>query len=386
VQAFLDARYKQSDVQHSFHTIFGETIDCIDFFAQPGVRALAALGTPITAPLTNVAPPSALVAPSAPGASPVGGGAQTVLFNGQPDDNGNARACSGQTVPMLRITAADIAAVGGLDAFVASRQKTGGAALPPDNAGPPYAHMVQNYTGGGNITANSSYMGIVSPVVLNTPNHSLAQTWTATNASGIGTQSVEIGWNVDPLIYSNNNPTNPHLFTFATNNNYASGCYNNTGSGCLPFLVAMGATLTPGQTLTSGVVGGTQHDLAVATIWQPQIGSTPPCWYLLVGLNEGDDTTLGCYPASDYSGQMRTSASIAQAGAEVYDSTDGSWVVPMGTGSNATDGFGQSAYMFGYEACTGVGSSPFKVTRAPAAAQLRHEVCRGSGCVRCAGA
>ena len=48
-QAFVDARYPRSAVEHSFRTKLGDTIDCIDFFAQPGVRALAAQGTPIPA-------------------------------------------------------------------------------------------------------------------------------------------------------------------------------------------------------------------------------------------------------------------------------------------------------------------------------------------------
>lgn len=354
VQAFLDARYKQSDVQHSFHTIFGETIDCIDFFAQPGARALAAQGTPLTAPLPNVAPPSAMIALRATGASPAG--AQAALFDGQPDENGNARACSGLTVPMLRITAADVATAGGLDAFVGLQQKKNGVSQPPDNAGPAYAHIQRNYTGGGTITAGDSYMGIFSPVVSHIPNHSLAQTWTWTNTSGVGAQTVEIGWSVDPGVYYLNNPTAPHLFIYATNNNYTSGCYNNLGSSCLTFLVPQGAVFTPGQTLTSGVVGGTQQDLGVFTVWQPQIGSTPPCWYVFVALNTGNTYPLGCYPASDFSGQMQTSASIFQAGGEVSDSTNGSWVVPMGIGSSPAAGFGQSAYMYGYEACTGTGS------------------------------
>ncbi len=46
IQAFLDARYTQRDVWHSFEAKSGQMIDCIDFFAQPRVKALAARGTP----------------------------------------------------------------------------------------------------------------------------------------------------------------------------------------------------------------------------------------------------------------------------------------------------------------------------------------------------
>ena len=57
IQAFLDDRYTAADVQHTFRTEFGETIDCIDFFAQPGAKALARRGTPITTIPTPPKPP-----------------------------------------------------------------------------------------------------------------------------------------------------------------------------------------------------------------------------------------------------------------------------------------------------------------------------------------
>jgi hypothetical protein len=47
IAAWLDSRYHKSDVQHSFKTMFGETVDCVDYFAQPGVRALSARGITI---------------------------------------------------------------------------------------------------------------------------------------------------------------------------------------------------------------------------------------------------------------------------------------------------------------------------------------------------
>ena len=47
-KAFIEARYAASDVRSSFKSKLGDTIDCIDFFAQPGVKALARRGSPIT--------------------------------------------------------------------------------------------------------------------------------------------------------------------------------------------------------------------------------------------------------------------------------------------------------------------------------------------------
>jgi len=86
IQTFLNARYATSDVQYSFHTIFGETIDCIDFFSQPGVKQMAAAGRPLTN-VPVVSPPP--VSPHPPKAL------QEVSFNGQLDDEGHSRACPG---------------------------------------------------------------------------------------------------------------------------------------------------------------------------------------------------------------------------------------------------------------------------------------------------
>jgi hypothetical protein len=80
VQAFLDSRYTAADVRHSFTTKFAETIDCIDFYAQPGVKALVARGVPIEK-IPTVSPNAA--------ANP--GPLSDVMFNGDPDESGRPR-------------------------------------------------------------------------------------------------------------------------------------------------------------------------------------------------------------------------------------------------------------------------------------------------------
>jgi len=50
IEAFIaDNYYSDSDIQHTFHTIFGEQIDCIDFYAQHSVRMNLAAGLPVPA-------------------------------------------------------------------------------------------------------------------------------------------------------------------------------------------------------------------------------------------------------------------------------------------------------------------------------------------------
>ena len=116
IQAFLDARYAKNSVWHSFLTVFGETIDCVDFFAQPGVKALAQQGQSIPQ-IPSPPPPPTLPTTALSGPD--------ITFNGQADPNGNSRACPKGSVPILRLTADLILAVGGLDEYTRSQNTKG---------------------------------------------------------------------------------------------------------------------------------------------------------------------------------------------------------------------------------------------------------------------
>jgi hypothetical protein len=198
IQAFLDARYLPSDVKHSFHTAFGETIDCVDFFAQPGIKQLAAAGHPIL----QLPPPANQ--PTAPTSAQL----PVDAFTGTPDDDGSSRACPASTVPMLRITATDIQTAGGLDSYLNSARKSANAAIPamalPVDSSPQYAHVVTDYTGPVPITYAWANLGVFDPNVQADncegacqDDHSLSQTW-LWGGYGQYLQSVEFGWNVDP--------------------------------------------------------------------------------------------------------------------------------------------------------------------------------------------
>ena len=132
VRAFLDSRYTAADVRHSFQTINLETIDCIDFFAYPSVKALAAAGTPLTE-IPKPPPPRRPVRTPA-----TGGHLSSLMFNGDPDDSGSARVCPADTVPIIRVTAEDIEAAGGLDAYQSRAGKMKKAPPPrPGKISPP---------------------------------------------------------------------------------------------------------------------------------------------------------------------------------------------------------------------------------------------------------
>lgn len=338
VRVFLDSRYDAKDRRHSFHTKFGETIDCIDFFAQPGVKELAAQGTPITE-LPAVLPP-----PDVPAEL------KDVLFTGTPDDEGQPRACPSNSVPILRVTRQQIRAAGGLDAFMgAHRQKIaphlldgGRVAPPPAVDWPSYAHVQQYYTGSDPVIAANATVNIQKPNVVASTNdtwwngngsvvhHSIMQVWLQDYRSS-ALQTIEAGTNVAPHLYGDRNV---HFFIYASNDGYATGCYNNLDgkpSTCRPWVGWPGAALTPGMTLSSSTFYGAQAELKI------QI-------YFYRGWNIQN---AGTYPGSDFVGPMSGgSASAFSVGGEVFDETR-SWYVPMGSGAEPHAIYTQAAYWKG---------------------------------------
>ncbi len=123
IQAYLNSRYKASDVWRTFIAATGQTVHCVDWFAQPSVKALAAKGTPITRIPTPPPLPTGLVKASIP----------EWALNGVPDNNGVPRTCAPNGVAMVRVTVAEILAAGGLDAYLAR---------PRGHVGPPALTIV----------------------------------------------------------------------------------------------------------------------------------------------------------------------------------------------------------------------------------------------------
>ncbi len=236
-------------------------------------------------------------------------------------------------MPILRLTPERIQAAGGLTSFfnthrkkAAPRFKKTGAVVPPDLNN--YAHTFQDYTGGRSLISAFATLNIQRPVVIQPGDHSLIQVWT-TAGGGNDFETVEAGSTVDPDL---NGDHNPHFFIWATNNNYGDGCYNNNGDSCLTWISAPGATLTPGMTLGSSTLGGSQAELVVTT----QNGD------LGYGASGWNVQGAGVYPSSDFSA-LASAADSFSVGGEVYDETS-SWYVPMGSGAEAKADYGQAAY------------------------------------------
>jgi hypothetical protein len=372
IRAFLDEEYAATDVRHSFRTKLGQTVDCVDFFATPGVKALAAQGHPLTEP--PVDPPWPVSVPRTKA---------EVEFDGEADDEGNARRCPAGSVATIRVTEENIAARGGLDAVLqagrnalplhgplasARAPSTSPPAVHPPQAGyctnslggadaPGYAHVQQTWNPGNNGSlpqqAGPIQQGVaafsLNPFAPVPPDgsHDVAQTWMfagegfkidgcmcttdpsqASASNPLCSQTVEIGWMISPLATPNTTIEEaPFLFAYATNDGYETGCIQGTDNGgvCLTFVPSTNRTLAPGVAL------GSQGTLPVITELVTSGGVLG--WWVAAG-----GSWLGYYPARDFTGPMSSSgAQTFQAGGEVYDFT-GTWEVPMGSGASPVTG------------------------------------------------
>jgi hypothetical protein len=421
VQAYLDSRYKHSDVRHSFRNRFGEgMVDCVDFFATSEVKDLAKHGTP----LTEIPTPPPF--PANRRATP-----QTFEDVGT-DEDGNRRTCPAGSVPFQRLTAETIESRGGLNAFVSSRATKarsadqtrptapgrdpspivlqGTQALAPPLAPPPpsnggtcgqfpqgdlssaatgaYAHVQQTvYPGASgpeyNIAQAWTTMSIYDPYVPVDKSHSLMQVWLY---SGWGfnnfgctcgtpgvpcTESVEVGWDVDPFFFS----ATPELFVASTNNGYTDFCQND----CAHWQPLPGAGMSAGMPLPYSVPGYLpQYELGI-TVVAGGSGSTAG-WYVmtdLAALNGGTGgiapSWIGYFPfATQFTGLMAEGqAQEFQVGGEVDDFYKGThlsapWTQIMGSSQAPTTGYGNSAYVYNTEACNGVGVCTEPTTVGPA--------------------
>lgn len=356
VQRFLDARYTAADVRHSFRTKMGETIDCVDFDAQPGVKMARAMGLDVPRP--EPAPALAAAANVDP--------AEDYSFNGAPDDDGHVRACAGDSVPIIRVTAAEIAAAGGLDAY--TRPPPPKAPPPGDCDYPGYAHvaMTMSTPAGAAVTGGGSHMAIYHPRIPSTGYHSLAQTWTTGGTPGTcgaptsanpAWQTVEVGWTVDAAV-NKGDGTNPHIFVFSTTDGYwSTGCYNNdpslatgwapTGAHCVPFVQTPGAKWSPGQILPASTAGSpagaAAHELLGYTV------KSSGNWYVHVTV-DGSYSLLGYYPS------ITAPLTKFQVGGEVSAHSLVEWPLEMGSGRDpvwsSSNGLGVSAYHHDYFAVT----------------------------------
>jgi hypothetical protein len=365
VQAYVDDFYKDTDIKHSFYTMFDERIDCIDFYAQRSVRQMIASGTPVVNPDFSKLPPPPFVdqPPSAANVATPG------TFDGQPDKNGNPRTCPPGTVPSSRPTLAEIAAAGGLAAYKQALEQRPSpqqssqeydcflqTTQPPANS-LNYEHAAgyQDVTNAG----ASSRTAVYAPFV-QSGEHSVSQIWVetgncenwgqrgATNqcpgANGTDpVQSLEAGW----IAYPN---TNPELFVFSTQDGYfQKNCWAGYGGGCCPngsdcWVAATNAPMKVNQQLPVSTQGSTPWELNI-NVWNGWNYGYPG-WMVYI-----NGALLGWYPAGPsagssqmFHGQMQQSATYYQVGGEVVDLWTNNQHTGTAMGSGSMNGYMYADY------------------------------------------
>jgi hypothetical protein len=365
IQAFIDSRYMPADVVHTFTSVWGETVDCVNFFAEPGVRALAAAGQPITQ-VPRLQVPQEILAQLS---SPDSGAPVPLPFDGLPDPSGNARTCPEGSIPELRITVDDIQRAGGLPTFFQARNRKLPPTRPSGGDAPQFGHVQVESK---NLTAlgGGATLSIAAPPITS-GQHSLAQIWFGSGSAvsaavpgGTGCsgnscfQTIEVGWTEDESVNTDNSP---HLFTFATNNGYVDGCYDNIGSvgtgawDCIAWVPNNSSNVQFAQGMSLATYdplpGSTVHTLT-PVVWPGSGG-----YEIILVIDNSMASVLGYYPYSDYAAPLAQGATFFNAGAEVNDTNASNTICPFGNPPSVQMGMGTiGCPSFGFE--TGCASEP----------------------------
>jgi Neprosin len=320
-EQYVATLHSAADIRHTFVSEQGETIDCVDYYSQPSVKARLAVG----ASKQGLAPPSLgdLLLRSKDTAPAFAALAARILAAPPPalDANGNARQCPAGSVPSLRPRVEQILGAGGLDAYLGravhhpkspQRSKVTNA---PETEPPGYLHVIGQYNNrsiNGGVTTTSIYGPTGNASFI----HSLSQFWftAGTNQSTCVEQctsnceqSIEVGWEVEPSVFTTSSGSpdyNPHLFVFTTPDGYWTDCMDDsicvTEQGAIasqPWQ-SLGGNWAPGQALTPSEPGTTPpSELEMGTI-----GYNGEWIVIAESVANANDYLMGEYPSTYYAG------------------------------------------------------------------------------------
>jgi hypothetical protein len=325
--------YKDIEAVHSFEDPAGTVFDCIWIEQQPALSGHTGPvpQPPDLRPVLDGEPP-------APGLPRVADAAAPTTR----DRHGNLRQAPPGTIPMRRVTLAELTRFETLRDFqrkepgpsagASPLNPTAAPAITPSTPDPDtglnhrYAYTEQAVD---NLGGHSS-LAVYQPAVSSDQVFSLAQHWYSAG-DGAANQTVEAGWQVYPDKYGHAQPV---LFIFWTADDYAStGNYNLDAAAFVQTNARwpLGGALSPVSTQ-----GGQQLEIEVS--WFLFAGN----WWLYVGGLAASDA-VGYYPGSLFNGgAMTTGAEEIKYGGETVCRAV-AWGA-MGSGAHASAGFGQAAY------------------------------------------
>ena len=323
--------YEGVKPEHTFAGTNGQLVDCVPREQQPGLR------NPKTGRLDLQTDAPKFVLKEETGTSADVRNpkerqvADLTLKQGTRDRFGNEMFCPVGTIPLRRITLAEMTRFRTLSDFFSKggHPFTGhgdqrGFHVPGDSSHY-YSAAFQNV----NNIGGDSWMNLWSPTVKSNGEMSLSQIWVG-GGSGDGTQTVEVGWQVYPDKWGGNNAA---LFIFYTPNNYTDGCYNVECSGFVQ--TANNVYLGSGFDHYSTRDGG-QWGFNI----QVQRSNAGDWWLYYRG--PGDYIPFGYYPGRLYgSGQLSRNADSIGWGGE---DTGNPSALQEGSGALPTEGWRRAAY------------------------------------------
>lgn len=306
-------------VVKSFQAPSGETIDCVDIYAQPALRRPGMEGQQVQL-LPTSRPPEVKDATLAREGK-VSMPDQLFTLTGQ--------TCPEKTAPMGRLTLDTLRRFRTLDDFLRKQSEIrkpsgGGSSSPPHE----WAHASRGVANWG----GESIFDVFSPYVEKADEFSLSQMW-ITRGGGANLQTVEGGWQAYHDLYGD---WASHLFIYFTPDNYGSGgCYNTSCSG----FVQVNNTVYLGGGFTNySVRGGQQWEFKL--LWYKD--GTNGHWWLKYG-----NTWVGYYPRSLFNANgLRDAADSVDFGGEIVNTrTDGRHTrTDMGSGHWPYEGYSWAAY------------------------------------------
>jgi len=322
IDSYLNGYYKNVVVAKTTKNALGEPVSCVDIYHQPALNNPLLVGHKIqTEPSPEL---------------------QKIIKYVKQDTTSSS--CPNGSIETKLPTREQIVAIGSLEKFLSKHLDATKNSLspspiimPPSTSGHYYAIIGSNV----NSIAAQTTFNIWQPSVRSDINNfSLSQLWIAGGTAGTSSsQTVEVGWQVYPLLYQDNLP---HLFIYFTADGYNStGCYNLT---CGAF-VQTSNILTIGGALPSSTFNGTQIEGTLAVYRDPATSN----WILFYVDANGNYIQSGYYPGALFgSGQLSQHSTTIQFGGEVaLDSNYPLVYPPMGSGSNPFfnhTGYGQVAY------------------------------------------
>ncbi|KAL1210808.1 Protein neprosin [Cardamine amara subsp. amara] len=173
-------------------------------------------------------------------------------------------------------------------------------------------------------------INIWKPEVEDPSEFSLAQVWLVSGA-GLTRNTIEVGWQVYPQIYKDNNP---RLFVYWTSDGYQkTGCYNL----CSGFVQTNNQYSVGASYTSASQYDGGQLDLNIL-VWKDQKTGN---WWLKI--NEND--VMGYWPGSLFN-SLGDGATKVEWGGEIYTHSGvRHTTTDMGSGHFAEEGYKKASYI-----------------------------------------